>query len=81
MALILYIIIGIGLVATIATVVCLVHEPDVAAHAFEYQQEKKVIDKGCWGPLRDELVDSNHIQSLTLPKITFEEVVTAGGER
>lgn len=76
MAIVLYIIIGIGFVATIATVARLLHEPEIPAYA----AERKVVDMSRWRPLADGSIESNHTESPKLPKLTFKEVLSASGD-
>jgi len=78
MILMLALLIIIAVVGAIAVVACLLHEADFSELLPVYEPKKKKVGPTFWGHYEEADGTSDTMESIKLPKITFEGSAIAG---
>ena len=80
MVIMVYFLIAIGIIGATITLLSVLHNLDVSEMMPVYKPRRKKVGPTFWGNYKDNACDTNAMQTIKLPKITFNPEAVVGSE-
>lgn len=80
MIILVYLLLGIGIIGATITLVSILHNLDVSEMMPVYRPRKKKVGPTFWGNYDGSGHDPANMQTIRLPKITFNQEAVVGSE-
>ncbi len=80
MVIMFYFLVGIGIIGATITLISVLHNLDVTEMMPVYKPRKKKVGPAFWGNYQDSANEIKTMQTIKLPKITFNPEAVVGSE-